>query len=219
MEPLRFACGQAAVSITAALAQRYWLGSVEGLEKLPPRPSVIIANHESYLDFLLLGYAMDRMANRPFAFWAKRRMIRNQPWASFNSIFPCIEVGGSTNPRAAFRQTRRLLREGWDVCIFPEGQRSRTGLLGSFNEGYLLVAKELNAPIVPAFIDNAFETWPPNKALPKMSPCSLRFHKAIETNSLQTRDELTRLNQSLRHRYLNWKQEKSPSNYEVPKAS
>lgn len=215
MEPFRFLCSRFAISIVAELANRYWAGRIEGLEKLPSTPSIIIANHESYLDFLLLGYILDRIANRPFAFWAKSRMVRNQPWAILAEEFPCIEVGGQAKARPALNQTKHLLKEGWDICIFPEGRRTRSGRLGSFNEGYLIAAKEMDVPIVPVFIDKAFETWPPHRTLLRIKPCTLCFHDAIETESIQSRCELSQLNATLRQRYLHWKKEEASLSHAI----
>ncbi len=59
-----------------------------------------------------------------------------------------------------------LLAADWPVLVFPEGERSPTGVMTAFRPGIHLIIKKTHAPIVPCGIAGAFETLPRDRHLP-----------------------------------------------------
>lgn len=193
--------------MTAVAMRRCWLGRVEGIEKWPERPCIAIANHESYLDFLLLGYLSERVLERPYSFWAKTRVVKHGVWSGFAAYARAIEVTRIPCLDRLLEETGQRLDEGRDVYVFPEGQRSRDGRLGHFREGYLWVARELAAPVVPVVLDGAYRAWAPSKTFPAPHRCDIRIHDPIQVSRSLDRSGVTELNQSIRRRYGEWKHE------------
>ena len=108
----------------------------EGLENLPASgPLLVICNHASNADgMLLMAYVVPAMG-RPMAWLGKEEALR---WPLFgwamrqNGIFGVRRGAGDLE---AFKLARRVLDEGRVLAIFPEGTRSPTGALQEAKEG------------------------------------------------------------------------------------
>ncbi|MCX7894840.1 MAG: 1-acyl-sn-glycerol-3-phosphate acyltransferase [Thermoanaerobaculum sp.] len=119
-----------------------WEGS------LPPAGSLVVANHQGYVDIVSLGSLF------PCIFVARHDMRR---WPLFGQL----AASGATiflnreNKRAGVRgvgQVREALKVGATVIAFPEGTSTDgTGLL-PFRTGVFQAAVDANAPVVPAGI-------------------------------------------------------------------
>lgn len=121
-------------------------------------PCIVIANHQSHLDTLVLFEAMPEAVKRRLFFGAAqdrwyvkgRRKLVLKPW--YQSLvlgnFPIRRGGGS----AALDHARWLLERGEKVCIFPEGTRATSASLGEFRAGVALLALELGVPVVPVYL-------------------------------------------------------------------
>ncbi len=55
------------------------------------------------------------------------------------------------------------LREGFGLCLFPEGTRTSDGRIAALRPGFSLLCRKAKAPIVPVVIDGAFQCWPKGK--------------------------------------------------------
>ncbi len=120
------------------------------LEKIPDRgPAVIVCNHVSYVDALLLAGAV----RRPIRF-VMLKPIYDIPVLNF--VFRtgrAIPIAGkSTDPQAyedAFRTIREGLKDGDLLCIFPEGSLTRDGEIGPFRPGIERILAETPVPVIP----------------------------------------------------------------------
>jgi acyl-[acyl-carrier-protein]-phospholipid O-acyltransferase/long-chain-fatty-acid--[acyl-carrier-protein] ligase len=110
--------------------------------------ALLIANHVSYVDVIVLG------AYSP-------RPIRFMSWEGFenNFLLRIVMRSMKTIPvsplraKEAIRRACDKLKAGELVCIFPEGQLTRTGALNEFRPGYELIARISKVPVYPAFVD------------------------------------------------------------------
>ena len=120
-----------------------------GLKNLPASGgAVVIANHLSYVDVVVLQLACPRPlrflayhgpGTHGFLGWVFRRA-------------GAIPVS-SRRPRDGLRQAIKSAASGEWVCLFPEGQISRTGQLMRIKRGFEIVARGASVPVVPAAID------------------------------------------------------------------
>ena len=100
---------------------------VEGLENLPDSPAVFVCNHQSMIDIPVLLTAL----GRPRALMAKAVLSKIPLLRGWMRLFDCIFVQRD-DPKAARRSYEdgvRLVKNGRDLIIFPEGTRSKDGEL------------------------------------------------------------------------------------------
>lgn len=122
-----------------------------GRDNLPDRGgALLVSNHVSWLDGLLIGMTCPR-APRMIAYSA----YVEGPWVRwFSRITGIIPIDpGSRQAVLAIREAREAIRNGEYVCIFAEGILSRTGHLLAFQPGLLKILKDVDAPVIPIWLD------------------------------------------------------------------
>ena len=137
-----------------------WRTRLEGGEKLPWKgPAVIVANHLSLLDILVVhGYF------RPFKWVAKGELFR-VPFIGWNMIlndYVRVWRGERDSVKRMLAHCRRHLERGSAVIIFPEGTRSRDGNMQPFKDGAFKLAAEVGCPLIPVAIQGSYEALPKN---------------------------------------------------------
>lgn len=128
---------------------------VQGGEHLATRPAVIVFNHQSQLDVLVLA----KLLRGGFTGVAKKELA-NMP--GFGLAFRLMDVAfvdraDGAKARKALEPAVQRLREGISLVIAPEGTRSVTPALGPFKKGAFHVAMQAGVPILPVVIRNAGE--------------------------------------------------------------
>ncbi|MEN6459218.1 MAG: MFS transporter [Thermoguttaceae bacterium] len=123
---------------------------VEGVENVPPGGALIVANHISWADGVLLGLACPRHP-RMIAF----ADYFESPWLGWlGRLGRIIPIGLSRKSIvASIRAAREALKAGELVGIFPEGGISRTGEIQEFRPGFLSILRDTDAPVVPVYLD------------------------------------------------------------------
>jgi acyl-[acyl-carrier-protein]-phospholipid O-acyltransferase/long-chain-fatty-acid--[acyl-carrier-protein] ligase len=120
-----------------------------GAEHVPARGgAIVIANHLSYADVVVLQLACPR----PLRFLGYEEA--GSPWF-LRVVFRLAGVIAISprRPTAGMRRALRALQAGELVCVFPEGGISRTGQLQRIQEGFAVLARRTGRPVVPAAID------------------------------------------------------------------
>jgi 1-acyl-sn-glycerol-3-phosphate acyltransferase len=162
--------------IVAALILRAWLKvyhrlSIVGRENIPREGSfVLVANHASHLDTLSLLAALPlRKLHRVFPAAAKDFFFVNVPRTAFAAVVVnALPFDRETNIRQSLSLCRQLLANPGNVLlIFPEGTRSATGELGEFKPGVGLLLAGIEVPVVPCYLEGAFQAWPKGKRFPR----------------------------------------------------
>jgi 1-acyl-sn-glycerol-3-phosphate acyltransferase len=139
--------------------------SVQHVDHLPATPSVVVANHASYLDGIVLFAALPPV----FGFVIKREMSRvplaNLLLRRIGSHF----VDRSGAQRGA-RDTRKLLKRaqaGGAMAFFPEGTFSAEAGLARFRSGAFVIAANARLPIVPVAIRGTRRALPASQPMPR----------------------------------------------------
>ena len=136
-----------------------WRLKVEGRENIEPgRNYVLVANHQSLLDILVV------LAGLPlhFKFMAKAELfsIPFIGWHMKLAGYIPLDRSSRESGRKAVFAAREWLRKGVSVLFFPEGTRSPDGQLHPFKMGAFKVAQEEKVPILPIVIDGTGEAVP-----------------------------------------------------------
>jgi 1-acyl-sn-glycerol-3-phosphate acyltransferase len=97
--------------------------------------------------------------------------------------------------RANARKARRRLgdavlklNEGATLLAFPEGTRSKDGVVGPFKAGVLQLALEAGVPVVPVAIEGAGAVLPPSGFRVRPGTMRVRFGAPIETAGMTAQD-------------------------------
>src|SRR6185369_2926083 len=141
--------------------------TITGREKLPVRgPFVLVANHCSHLDALVLGAALTpRHRERVFPIAAGDVFFQTRVTSTFSAIMLNALPMWRKNcgPHALADLRRKLQEERAIFIIFPEGGRSRNGSMMSFKHGLGMLVAETNVPVVPCGLVGTFEALPPER--------------------------------------------------------
>jgi acyl-[acyl-carrier-protein]-phospholipid O-acyltransferase/long-chain-fatty-acid--[acyl-carrier-protein] ligase len=121
-------------------------------ERLPAKGGVLLLpNHVTYADAFFISAACPR----PVRFVMDEAFVENRVIRAFTSIFDTVNIR-LDQPLEAIREIIAALKQGDVVCLFPEGQLTRTGTLCALQRGFELIARKSNHPLVPAWCDG---TW------------------------------------------------------------
>lgn len=119
---------------------------IKGIENMPEKgPVIIVANHVSNWDPIVVGCAMKRRVH----FMAKKELFDIPVLGFLISLLGAFPVDRKHADRAAIRKTLKLLKEGKVVGIFPEGTRSKTGKLLPPSPGAAYIALKAQVPVCP----------------------------------------------------------------------
>lgn len=156
---------------------------VTGLENLPASPPfVLVANHTSHLDALLLASLLPakwRDQVSPVA--ASDTFFEKRPTAAFAAWFLnalAIRRRG-TGAHDLEEMRGRLQQDNAVFIIFPEGTRSRTGRLQPFKSGIGRLVAESDVPVVPCRLEGCFHAWPPGGRFIKPTRLRIRIGKPM----------------------------------------
>ena len=144
---------------------------VRGREHLPEPPFVMIANHASHLDALTLAAALPwSTARNTFALAAGDTFFSSTPAAAFAAYaVNALPVWRSRTTAADLAALRaRLVEDRAVFILFPEGTRSRTGVMAPFKPGIGALVAGTSTPVVPCWLEGTGAAWPAGQRLPRL---------------------------------------------------
>ena len=153
--------------IVRPIANRLWRFELVGFDRLPMTgPAILCANHISFLDSAFLMIQVPRN----ISFVGKSEYMDS--WKT-KYLFPAlgmipIDRSGGEKSQEALQSAETVLRRGELFGIFPEGTRSRDGMLYRGKTGAARLAMKVNCPIFPVGITGTAEIQPPDAKLPKV---------------------------------------------------
>ena len=162
-------------------------------ERLPPaRGLVVVSNHESYADILVL------LANLPLSvrLMAKRSVFRVPVlgWSIRAAGFVPVDRGIRSRGAATVEAALKLLKRGRSIVLFPEETRTRDGELLPFKPGAALLALRSGFPLLPVAVAGTRRVLP--RGTLDMTPgrvvLSIGEPIPVAGRSVRERDELTR---------------------------
>ncbi len=197
------------VSTSAAERALYFIGrplvrsfyrvTALGLENLPARGFLLVPNHITWVDALILQLACPR----PIRYVIDQEYYHKPILHQILRAVGCIPIN-IRHSHAAVRAAAEKIANGEIVCVFPEGQWERTGTLLRLQRGYELIARHANARVVPVWLDQlwgsifSFQGGRFFTKLPKRIPypVTIAFGKPLEPNAADVatmREELLKL--------------------------
>jgi 1-acyl-sn-glycerol-3-phosphate acyltransferase len=146
------------------------------------RPGIIVANHLSFLDTYLMGL---------LPVWDVRICLRSWPfrmawYTPFMKLARYLDLEGTAWPAILAEVRQSVARNHW-LLIFPEGHRSRSGMLQRFHTGAFKLAQQTGLPILPLCISGSDRLLPPNRWW--VAPCTVHLRALPPVELPMTDDE------------------------------
>ena len=166
-------------------------------------PVIFVANHSSHLDTPTILRALPRKWRARTAVTAAADYFYNSRWKArgvallFNTVPLGRQGGGLGN--GATDHVDRLIDEGWNLVMFPEGTRSRDGEIGQVRSGAAVIAAQHDIDIVPIYLSGTHEAMPPGQNWPRRFPgrflsrrhrVEVRFGRPIRPRDPEERHEV-----------------------------
>src|SRR5882762_4064663 len=130
------------------LVRCFYRVTARGLENLPAGGFLLVPNHISWVDALILQLACPR----PIRYVIDQEYYHKRILHPILRAIGCIPIS-KRQSHAAVRVAAEKLNEGEIVCVFPEGELERRGTLLRLQRGYEVIARHANAQVVPVWLD------------------------------------------------------------------
>jgi 1-acyl-sn-glycerol-3-phosphate acyltransferase len=170
------------------VTNQLWDVRVEGIENIPvDGPAILCPNHISFFDSV---FTMIH-AGRQISFVGKAEYMDS--WKT-KHIFPAlgmipIDRAGGSKSEGALIAAEEVLRRGELFGIYPEGTRSRDGMLYKGHTGAARLALKVGCPIIPVGLIGTNEIQPPDTFFPKiLRSCTVKFGRPIDPTRYSNRD-------------------------------
>jgi len=152
-------------------------------------PALLVANHLSFIDGLLVGSCVQRFVR----FMVYAPFFKMPLLGKLFTLMRAIPTGGggARGALGAIKRAREELQAGHVVCIFAEGAISRTGNMLPFKRGFEKIIEDLEVPVIPVHLDQVwgsifsfkdgrfFWKWP----LRFFYPVTITFGKPLPTTA------------------------------------
>ena len=172
---------------------------VYGEKNVPARGGVLlVSNHQSNLDPVLLGVRL----KRPLNYIAKSELFEN-PIGSWllRNVFNAFPVRQGTRDISAVRETIARLREGHLLNLYPEGQRTTSGEIGPMLRGVGLIVRRARVPIVPVAINGSFQAWPVFRPCFRPHPIRVCYGEPMDLNGMDEDEIVATIDRTLREMF------------------
>lgn len=146
---------------------------LHGSDRLPPGQCIVVANHASYLD----GVVMTAALPARFGFVVKREM-NGVPLAGLLLRRIGTEFVERFNRHKGGTDARRVLRtaaSGHSLVFFPEGTFTEEVGLGKFHTGAFAIAARAACPVVPTVILGTRRNMPSTRIFPRPGAIEVRY--------------------------------------------
>lgn len=176
---------------------------VEGAEELTdPGPAIVVANHNSHLDTVLLLAAFPTSTiNRVRPVAAADYFLRNRliSWFSTRIIGVIPLERNKRDQIDPLRGASEALAAGEVLILYPEGTRGNAGEFAELKSGVArLAARHPGVPIIPVWLDGCDKAMPKGSKLPRPLPCQLTVGDSIQLRTGESASEfLVRLRQTM----------------------
>ena len=149
----------------------------EGWLRDQERPALLVSNHVSHADTLVLLAALPDRARERTVVGAAADYWYDRPWLGrlvslWLNTFPFARTGGA---QAVLHSSSQLLKSGWNLLIYAEGTRSPDGRMQRFLPGVGHLAHETRSPVVPMHVRGTHRVMPKGRRYFLPAPVRVRI--------------------------------------------
>ncbi len=146
--------------------------TVEGIENIPDEPVLFVGNHISYYDIVVT------LANLPrgSGFVAKDSLAKIPGFKGWMDLIHCLYLDRKDLKKGVqmIKDGIEIINSGFNMMVYPEGTRSKTGSLGEFRGGALKMAQRSGVPIVLVACTGTRDIYEKNPGL-NIEPARVRL--------------------------------------------
>jgi long-chain acyl-CoA synthetase len=175
--------GTVVFRVVRRLMRTEFLLEVKGRERIGrlEGPCIVISNHASVLDPLAIIAALpDGVLHRTYWGGWTGIMFKNPLMRLISRAVQVLPIDQSGRPLADVALGAAALARGYNLVWFPEGGRSRDGMLQPFQSGIGLLVAAYPVPIIPVWIRGTFEALPTGDRWPRRRPVTILFGEPID---------------------------------------
>jgi len=156
-----------------------------GRRNVPAKgPVILVSNHQSYLDPVLLGAGLRRAPE--IHYLARSSLFEfSKFFAWLIRSLNAVPIDLERFSKESIRVCIDILSRGNMLTVFPEGTRTADGSIGPMQNGFGLIARRSRATIVPVLIQGSYEAWPRKQLLPRPHPTTVRYGCPIEPEQVR----------------------------------
>jgi 1-acyl-sn-glycerol-3-phosphate acyltransferase len=174
------------------------------------KPAIIIANHSSFLDIILM------LMLNPRIIIMVKEWVYKSPFFGFAVRYAGYIYADSGNEENLDKIKQRIA-DGYSIMIFPEGSRSDDGSIQRFYKGAFYLADKLNLDIIPILIHGANEVSPKLEMMVKKGEMNLKILPRIKSDDASWGRDYSERTKSILHyfrkEHATFKEERENASY------
>ena len=171
-------------ALLAAMFRLVWRPTVTGVGNIPRTgPLILASNHLSFVDSMVIPVCVPRqvvfLAKSDYFTGTGVKGTLMRAWFTFFGMIP-VDRDDSRSAQASLDAALGVLRKDGAFGIYPEGTRSRDGLLYRGKTGVAWLALATGAPVVPVAVIGTEKLQPVGSRLPRLAKVEVHFGRPIE---------------------------------------
>ncbi len=147
-----------------------------GIENLPQSGALLLINHQSFLDPLLVGVAL----RRPVSYLARDNLFQFPVLGWLLKRTYVMPISRESAGTESLRESLRRMEHGFLVGIFPEGTRSDDGALGELKPGFVALVRRTKMPVIPVGVAGGHDAFPRGAWFPRPSKVRVVFGPPLD---------------------------------------
>jgi long-chain acyl-CoA synthetase len=163
---------------------------VSGKEKLPRKgPFILSPNHQSFIDGPVVASQIPWRLFKDMFYVGTSEIFGQGILNYLGRTFRLVPVDPDSNLVNAMRAGAFGLKKGYNLVLYPEGERSIDGTPKKFKKGAAILSTHLKVPIYPVALEGFYEAWPRGRRFPRLSKLHIRFGDPIQPPAEGTNGE------------------------------
>lgn len=176
-----------------------------GVQNVPKTGGVlIVSNHQSFLDPVLLTVKIPR----PASFLAKSDLFgSNKLFTKIITTLNAFPIRQTGSAAGAIKETVKRLQEGHMLVMFPEGGRAERDEVEAMQGGVGLIARQAgpDVKVIPAAIHGAFGAWSRHRKRPRAWPIRVKYGRPLELSGMRPAAVVETIGENIRRLFAELK--------------
>lgn len=191
------------IIIVRFLLRIIWGYKVEGKENIPKHSFILVANHISLLDPIVIGAAFDKR----LYYLAKKELFKLKIFNPFLKWLGAIDVDRREFKYETWKKITKIIKRNEVIVIFPEGTRNDNPELGllELKDGASTLALTYGLSILPVGIIGTDKIWKRKKMFPQLKgKIKIKIGKLIDVPKVKNpgKEEIKKLNNKIKESIL-----------------